>query len=264
MGSPIQNLDRVNDLVNSARAMADSLRTQSNAMPNQGFANPFSVSPMAHGATGIQASNGTGVEVGQHNIRINAGGREFNIPRIGTNSVVSPSVNGSGLPNLRANEAVREAAYFVTFADSVRAFHQADFVTATKKVEEASLARNHQFQEFHSLCCFAQGDYKSAAELAYGWAATRPVSGWNQVRSFYNDRQVYAKQYLALQDTVRNAATKDTSTMFLLGYHHLMLGHREHAAMVFNEVLVELPNDPVVANLLKECEMGPPTPVVHR
>jgi hypothetical protein len=56
------------------------------------------------------------------------------------------------------------------------------------------------------------------------------------------------------------AADASASTQFLLGYHHLMLGHRKHAAQVLEHVLTRLPNDPVIQRTLTISQQLPPQP----
>ena len=83
---------------------------------------------------------------------------------------------------------------------------------------------------------------------------------WQQLRSYYDRNERYTNQYEALQQAARQPGS-DVSTWFLLGYHHLMLGHHEHAAQVFGAVLKRLPEDPVSKHMLAISQQAPPRPL---
>lgn len=272
MASPFQDLDRVNDLVNQARGLADGIRgsaTQGNqqASRDNTWVNPFLSKPSGVEGTGgagvaFQAANGSGVEIGSDQVRINAGGMEFNIPRVGGGVVGTPSpvrpIAGSPIGN--STDAMEQVACYRAFADATHAFRQANYQVAVEKMHRATQAKQVNFDQFNSLCQFAVANYQKSAEHAYAAAAKNQVWEWRQLRSNYEETAAYSRQYLALQEAARQP-TADVSVWFLLGYHHLMLGHREEAAAVMTAVLQKLPNDPVATRLLEMSREAPPKPV---
>ncbi|MDB4777908.1 hypothetical protein OAG68_00465 [bacterium] len=265
MAHPFQDLDRINDIVNQARGLADGVRGAAPQAPQQQvLANPFSRDLAGGSVAGIsvQAANGSAIDVGTDQVRINAGGMQFNIPRVGggTVGVGNPVGPVGGAPLVNTAEAMEQVACYRAFADATQAFRNADFNTAISKMERASGAKQTNFDQFNSLCQFAIANYGKSAEHAYAAAAKNQVWDWRQLRANYGDDAIYSQQYLALQQAARQP-TADVSVWFLLGYHHLMLGHRDDASVVLNAVLKKLPNDPVAHRMLEICRQGPPAPM---
>lgn len=269
MACPLQDLDRINDIVNQARGLADGLRAQgaqsTQADHQQPFSNPFANLRGGGDGAGVafQAANGSEVEIRPDQVRVNAGGLDIAIPRVGgTNNSVGTVTPNAGIPGVRTN-ALEQAEYFKAFADANRAFRDADYQTAISKMETASKAKLASFEQFRSLCQFAVANYPKSAEHAYAALAQNQIWEWRQLRANYGNRDLYSQQYLALQKAARQP-NADVSTWFLLGYHHLMLGHRDHAKAVLSVVLNKIPNDPVTKNLLELCEQAPPLPMSVR
>lgn len=262
--SGAQDLDRINDIVNQARGLAQTARSgaaasQTNTQQS-GFNNPFSRS-----AANATATNRPAVDVGENQIRVNAGGQQFVIPRLnGTPGSGVTTAGGAGLPNGIANvdRAMNLVAGYRNYADAVQLFRNADFNRAAAQMNDLDQAQVQQrmLDPFHSLCLFATGEYIRSAELAYSAASQMPVWGWEQLKGHYENPEFYAQQYERLQ-LAANDPNADVSVRFLLGYHHLMLGHRNHAGRQFEWVLSKLPNDPVTQRLLNIANQGPPSPI---
>lgn len=270
MACPLQDLDRINDIVNQARGLADGLRgngVQSTQQPGQTtFANPFTDLRNQGGGAGIglQAANGSSVDVGPDQVRVNAGGLDISIPRVGVaNTGVRPGLPNVGVPTGNAADALEQAAMYKAFADATRAFRNADYSTAINQMELASKAKLANFEQFNSLCQFAVGNYSRSAEHAYAALAQNQFWEWRQLRANYGNPAAYSDQYQALQKAAQQP-NADISTWFLLGYHHLMLGHRDHAKVVLTAVLNKMPNDPIARGLLEMCKQAPPAPMATR
>ena len=267
-GAPVQDLDRINDIVNQARGLAQSARE--GAVDSQPDAQPASFNnPFSRGATSsdvnVRGATGNDVAVDEDQIRVNAGGRQFVFPRI--KGSPNPNITNSGRPGLaNGNPAVDRAMNMVggyrSFADAVRLFRGSDFSGAKAQMNDPSMAKLQQplLDPFHSLCLFATEDYIRSAEFAYSAASQSQLWGWEQLKGYYGDSEIYARQYQRLQSAA-NAPNVDVSVSFLLGYHHLMLGHRDHAGRQFELVLQKLPNDPVTQHLLTIANQGPPSPL---
>jgi len=313
---PWQDLDRINNIINQARSLADSARTGDQAVQQATaqeaeFNNPFarddstSGLPAQDANQGVSVNRGIGLGVGvdKDKIRVNAGGRQFNIPRVsGYASPKQGSIerdplangkadNGNGINGINphalgaqtllyyppgytplrvgvfdrepsaATRAVSMAAGFQSYADAVRSFRSADFAKAAAQIQQAesTSTEKHVLYPFHSLCRFAVGDFEGAAEKAYVASARSRIWSWEQLRGYYGNPDAYAQQYSKLQNAAKQPSAA-ASLRFLLGYHHLMLGHRQDASEEFERVLKQLPNDPVTMNLLTIARQAPPIP----
>lgn len=263
-----QDLGRTNSLVNQALQIADAARANSyggtvQAPIQQGWSNPFATSPLTSTVVGA-APNGTGVAVSGSNIRVNAGGLQLDIPRTGAAPIGPGTYVGAGMPNIgiAGTNALQSVQHWRNFADAVNSFHSGQFDQATSLMGQVNATPTTvpAFNHFHALCTFAEGDFDRSAELAYaGLAQNQPLYSWDQLRGYYKDPAVYTQQYQTLQAKAA-AANAPVSTQFLLGYHHLMLGHRQHANQVFEQVLTQMPNDPVIRQTLTITQQAPPQP----
>jgi tetratricopeptide (TPR) repeat protein len=284
--APFQDLDRINEIVNQARGLANlagsEKSNQKENAPQNGngpstdqhpLANPFARG--ADSKTAGQPTNQPSVGIGSDGIQIDAGGRKFTIPRVGGSwegndidpHMAAPAGNaaanyGSLLDRTgNATAALETANNYRVFAAATQLFRNADFSAALDTIEQVKPTDNTgPIEQFHALCRFANGDYAKSAELAYSALAKTPIYSWEQLRSYYGDPKSYAQQYQQLQGEVANHPS-DPTMRFLLGYHHLMLGHRQHAAREFEFVLTQLPNDPITKNLLSISQQLPPSPM---
>ena len=279
LAAPIQDLDRINEIVNQVRGLADdageqSVRVQAIGVNEPGKTprkNPFSVEPNT--PIGNDSSTPPAVDVGPEAIRINAGGRQFNIPRLGTGykdsnidvaraPALKNGMNVEGRTGQPTNlgAALETAKNYRIFSDAVREFRNGKYALALTIMKQFNETKSDGIaDQFLALCLFAQGDYLKSAESEYAAASQTPLFHWEQLRSYYGDPGAYGQQYQRLKDVV---ADKDSnhSLRFLLGCHHLMLGHRESASREFEFVLTKLPNDPVVRRLLRISQQIPPAP----
>lgn len=264
-----QDLDRINDIISQARGLADSARSAQSPSPAQtttsspaGLANPFSNRSQSPANSGVSVGSvtGPGVDVNDQQIRVNAGGQQFVIPRVGNPS--SPAVPGLANGRTTVDDALRRVAGYQTYANAVQLFRAAEFQRAAVQMQGVAIENQDPrvLHPFHSLCLFANGQYIRSAELAYSAASLAPVWGWEQLKGYYSNPNDYAQQYQALQ-TAAQSHNADVSVRFLLGYHHLMLGHRGHAIQQFELVLKQLPNDPVTKHLMAIANQGPPEPM---
>ncbi len=266
--SQAQDLSRTQGLVNQALQLADSARANSqlHAQPpaQQGFSHPFASSSAPVSTTVTSGVPGTGVALSGSNIRVNAGGMQIDIPRVGGGGTYPVAGAAVGVPatGAIASSAMQTAQQWKSFADAVSSFQGGNYGNATSLMAQASPTTTSLpgVNHFHALCTFAEGNYDRSAEYAYaGLAQGQPIFNWDQLRGYYKDPAAYAEQYQILQ-TKAAAADASASTQFLLGYHHLMLGHRKHATQVFEHVLKRMPNDPVVQHTLTISKQLPPQP----
>lgn len=276
VGAMSQDLDRVNNLVNQALEMAEGARNVGSTAQIQQqdrIHNPFA---QRTEGLGVQAANGTRVGVDSDRIRINAGGQQFQIPRISsgpayqTPDSVDPHMAGQTRPhrygtgrltNIGAPGSQVSATYgpYLEYSNAVVAFRGGDYRKADQLMDRVPADAIPVGNQFRALCKFSQGNFPRSAEFAYATLGRVSAWEWRQLRSYYKASDDYRVQYLALQDAVRQP-TCDVSTQFLLGYHHLMLGHRSHAIKMFDLVLAKLPNDPVVTRLVRIAHDAPPAP----
>ena len=259
VAGPFQDLNRINNIVSQARGLADTVRA-SHGMPTpsyQTFPNPFSVT---QGTVAFASQPLPTVAINPGEIRVTTGGIDMSVPRIQPGvSVGVPGAVTTGIPATVARADNTVQAYR-DFAAAVKAFRGADYNSAKQHMQGAVTAMPNQaaFSQFHSLVHFATGDYKRAAEFAYSSTAVSPLPSWHQLRGYYGNPQHYTDQYQRLQSAVNTQS--DPSTNFLLGYHHLMLGHHKHAQSQLQAVITALPNDPVAGRLIGISQQIPPAP----
>lgn len=103
--------------------------------------------------------------------------------------------------------------------------------------------------QFRALCHFAQKDYDAAAADVYDTLLRGPAWNWDVLKKLYSNVDLYTKQY---HDLSRSAAANPDSMAqhFLLGYHHLMLGHLRHGEIELKKALEIQPNEPLMVKLL--------------
>ena len=267
-----QDLDRINNIVNQARGLADSVRqgggvSTPQAAATSQWSNPFSANGSGVvSSLAVPATANPTVEVNGADINIMAGGHSFSVPRIANGVAVGPGVLGSSSPSVNlaaASNAVQQAQQWRNFATAVQSFRGAEFSNAANLMSQINPtpSRSPALDQFHSLCSFASGQYQQSAEYAYAaLAQNQSVYDWNQIRGYYRDSNDYAKQYRALQLKAAEPEA-DESVQFLLGYHHLMLGHRQQSAKLFMQVLSRMPQDPVVKQVLSISQQAPPVPL---
>ncbi len=254
-----QDLSRSNDLVNQALQMADNARANSygsniQVPAQQSWSNPFAPATSVGPAQAVPA-----VDISGSNIRVNAGGMQLDIPRTGG---VHPPFTGRQAIGFSGSNPMQTVQHWRRFADAISSFHNGEFEHASSLMQQvnSSSQASPAFNHFHSLCTFADGNYERSAEYAYaGLAQGQPLYSWDQIRGYYKDPAVYAQQYQSLQ-TQAMSADASPSTQFLLGYHHLMLGHRERATQVLEHVLTQMPNDAVIRQTLTISQQMPPQP----
>lgn len=267
-----QTSDDVNDIVQQAMDLARN--AQSSASPQTGPVNPFSQTNTTNHSPGEKPA----VDISDSEIRINVGGREIVVPRNGSASGnisgATPPINGqTPVPVIdgSGNVTVEHAGNVVStrawqeFATGMEAFSHADY---SRAVQHLTLCVEANPQDttphpFVSLALFAVGEYDRSAEYAYSAAGNSPQWTWDQLRSYYGQNADYPRQYEQLQLVVRQPQSS-VSARFLLGWHHLMLGHRDAAATELELVARQLPGDPVISRWLefaRQPVVSPPAPM---
>jgi hypothetical protein len=97
---------------------------------------------------------------------------------------------------------------------------------------------------------FALGKYHDAAATLHPVLAVGPGWDWTTLVSLYPSVDTYTGQLRALEDYVTNNE-KAADARFLLAYHYLTMGHKEHAAKHLTLVHRAVPNDTVTAQLVQ-------------
>ncbi len=115
-----------------------------------------------------------------------------------------------------------------------------------------------RFRQFRALVRFALEDYASAADDIYATLAGDTIWDWATVRAFYGDAGEYAGQYQRLQEAARDSHNESAvPVLFLLAYHHTLLGHHDAALRAWRQVDRLFPNDPVVEARILELDARP-------
>jgi hypothetical protein len=103
-----------------------------------------------------------------------------------------------------------------------------------------------------SLALFAKGEYGPAAEAAHATVALGPIADWPRLYGYYNNRDRYEQHFNALKEfAAENPQAPEGH--FLLGFHHLMMGHRDSAKDHFAHYLKLVDHqDPIGVKLFGE------------
>jgi hypothetical protein len=118
------------------------------------------------------------------------------------------------------------------------AFMEGDYATAQRLVNHAIVDApdNPKAHELMSLALLAQGEYAGAAAAGHAAASLAPVADWPTLYRYYNDRDRYESHFNALKQFA-NENPDVPDGHFLLGLHHMMMGHQESAQKQFGEYL---------------------------
>jgi tetratricopeptide (TPR) repeat protein len=137
-------------------------------------------------------------------------------------------------------------------------FHDRDYQRAVRLMDSAleQMPRDARFRQFRALVHFALGDHGPAADDAYHALSLGSAWDWPTVRALYGDPADYTAQYRRLQQAAQD---NDSSAelMFLLAYHHTLLGHHDAALKAWNEADRLLPDDPVILDQIRQLEDRP-------
>ena len=144
------------------------------------------------------------------------------------------------------------------------AFLAGDYRLALRMANHAAVEspQNAQVHELISLALFALGDYRGAASEAHAAMAFGPIGNWDSLYAYYNNADTYTKQLRTLE---KAAADNPASApaRFLLGYHYLMTGAKDHAKAEFARAVALTPNDKLAQHYLKQLQgagpISPPT-----
>jgi uncharacterized protein (TIGR03066 family) len=96
---------------------------------------------------------------------------------------------------------------------------------------------------------FAQGKYQESAAGLYSVLSVGPGWDWTTLSSLYSNVEVYSKQLRALEAYVKQKP-QATDGRFVLAYHYLTCGHKDHATKQLQEIYKQRPQDMLVKQLL--------------
>lgn len=143
---------------------------------------------------------------------------------------------------------------------SAAALKRRDYGTALAAADKAlqQSPQNSDVHQLKSLILFAMGDYQKASASAYNGLATGRAFTWPTVAKLYPSVEDYKRQYASLAEQTRDKSDQ-ASLHFLLGYHHLMLGHVAEGRASLAAAQTKLPQDKLLSVLLSQ--LPAPTPV---
>jgi hypothetical protein len=163
-----------------------------------------------------------------------------------------PAESDQPLPaDLNARGAGRPSRGSREFAHISRLFHARNYPLVLRRLERA-LVRDpddRDLLQLRSLTQLALGDFKAAFVDAMTVLAQDDVWDWSTLRSLYHSADEYTALYRALEDRVI-ANPNAIDLRILLGYHNLMLGHREAARRHFERVLALDPSNEVARRIV--------------
>ena len=142
------------------------------------------------------------------------------------------------------------------FLKAQAALKNRNYVSAVTHAEKAAelLPENHDIQQLRSLIYFAQGRYKESASVAYQALHLGPGWNWKTILKVMGKTESEAsKHYQESYQVLAKAAKNNPDSVdyhFLLGYHYLMLGHKEAGQKELMIVDRLIPGDRLVTNIL--------------
>jgi tetratricopeptide (TPR) repeat protein len=139
-----------------------------------------------------------------------------------------------------------------TLNAAIAAFQQNDYETALQIVNRGigTYPDDAVLHEFRALVLFAKGDYQQAAATLHSLLAVGPGWDWSTMSQFYTDVATYTTQLRALEAAVKEHPD-NAGARFVLAYHYLSDGFADNASHQLQEVVRQVPNDRVAAELLR-------------
>ncbi len=137
------------------------------------------------------------------------------------------------------------------FAHASRLFHARNYPATLRRLDRA-LARDpgdHDLLQLRSLTQLVMGDFKTAYSDAALVLAQDDVWDWSTLRSLYHSADEYTALYRSLEDRVI-ANPNAIDLRLLLGYHNLVLGHRDAASRHFERALALDPSNEVARRMV--------------
>jgi tetratricopeptide (TPR) repeat protein len=123
-------------------------------------------------------------------------------------------------------------------ASARSAFESGEYERAQRFANHAVIddPQNAKAHEMIALAMFAQGNFAGSAEATHATVALGSLADWPTLYGYYNDRGKYEEHFNALKQF---AAEKPQAPegQFLLGAHHLMMGHQDSARDAFSTYL---------------------------
>jgi hypothetical protein len=147
------------------------------------------------------------------------------------------------------------------FAHASRLFHARNYPAALRRLDRA-LVRDpgdRDLLQLRSLVQLVLGDFKSAYADALVVLAQDDVWDWSTLRSLFHSADEYTAVYRSLEDRVV-ANPNGIDSRILLGYHNLMLGHRDAASRHFERVLALDPSNEVSRRMIASEQPPQPRP----
>ncbi|MEM8668940.1 MAG: hypothetical protein AAGG48_15575 [Planctomycetota bacterium] len=206
------------------------------------------------------------VEVGEETIRIDLGGRSFAVPRrvnqSPTRSADAPTTtNVSEILESLGQNSLDRAVMYQQLGYAISDFAKREYVQAKMRLDGYSdkLTNDGVIAQTYALTLFQLGDFSKAAAAAHDGLRSAKPFDWEKLTSMYADTTDYTTRYEQLQKLALQEPDR-VEYRFLLGYHHLMLGHKQHAARELHAVAEKLHDDPVVTRLTAMTQSSPNLP----
>ncbi len=107
--------------------------------------------------------------------------------------------------------------------------------------------------EYRALILFALAKYGEAAGVLNPILVSSPGWDWSTMVQLYDKQETYTEQLRKLEDYTK-ANQESPSAYFVLGYHYMVCGYMEEAAVAFNKTVELEPADRVASQLASLAE----------
>jgi hypothetical protein len=145
------------------------------------------------------------------------------------------------------------------FASARDSFKAGDYARALALSDQAlvQLPNDSVLHEFRALCLFALKRYSEAAAVDYTVLSAGPGWDWTTLVGLYPSVDPYTDQLRALEGYVREHQN-DPAAQFLLGYHYMVQGSTDAAAVRFKAVAQLQPQDQLSARFVEVLTKAQP------
>jgi tetratricopeptide (TPR) repeat protein len=139
--------------------------------------------------------------------------------------------------------------------ESQELFKQRNYLAALEAANRAVADQpgDGALHEYRALVLFALGRYGEAAGVLNPVLASGPGWDWTTMVTLYGAQETYTDQLRKLE-AFSQARPDDAAARFLLGYHYLVCGHLDRAAVQFEAAAASQPADGVSKQLAELCK----------
>ena len=241
--------------IHSQEANAESLHTQANRMH----------------LTENVSTDSAKVEIDDNSIRINLDGQELVVPRLHRNLPTGDTSQAGSADSINQAWAAidrngpNRAMLYQQLSYALMEFSKGEYQKAKSRLDahDDEIANDGMVAQIYAMLLFQTGHFADSAKWAHRSLRVSKPFNWDTIQGFYSNPADYSIRYQQLQKR-SDQEPERVELRFLLAYHHLMLGHNQHAARELKVVKKTLVDDATVqrlSHLALQPSIQPPKPL---